>query len=416
MNLKPLTFVLFLFAFCNLSAQSLLPKGKLYIAGYDTFQTLGYIRYPDETWHEIGRQRVYDMVENNQSLLTAGGTIRKYDYATDSLLDSITGHDARALAVWNNQLHVSSGTHPYYRVIDLNTKTLLWSLDSTKVNYGPINLLTYGSKVYALLNHAIVVVDPITADTLSKDSIPETPFWPGAAINLYLAPLKDKVYVFSDYATGAPRMHISRVDTSTLQPEDVQFIEFLILTNQPVETDDRIYVSFWDMHFDPQVDSVALKPDSSKYLVLEYDPVSEALFLQKGQGGEIFYRKSDSTFSAKITVPVSIWYTQSKVLWFADSVSVDVRPPMEPEAISIYPNPAHKQLTITSQQHLIQEISLFNQAGQRVLHNSSLNGTQAPGQATVYKLALQDIVPGIYFIRLSTEQGHYTQKVLILDE
>lgn len=77
-------------------------------------------------------------------------------------------------------------------------------------------------------------------------------------------------------------------------------------------------------------------------------------------------------------------------------------------SINVYPNPASDQVFIKSSSVVISTIELFNSQG---LFIKSIN---VDGASNNYKLSLQNINPGFYILRINSEKGVISKRLLII--
>ena len=75
-------------------------------------------------------------------------------------------------------------------------------------------------------------------------------------------------------------------------------------------------------------------------------------------------------------------------------------------AVKIYPNPARERLTIETAGHVITGIDIFNIAGKKLIQR------ELPGMHDSFTLDIQ-LDQGIYFIRIRTEHGTLTERLII---
>jgi hypothetical protein len=91
-----------------------------------------------------------------------------------------------------------------------------------------------------------------------------------------------------------------------------------------------------------------------------------------------------------------------------DDISIDfvVGTPETAEEVeySIYPNPVTDQLNITSENEMIQ-VDIFNQLGQKVFSQVLKNN--------FFNLNTTGYNSGVYYVRITTENGIATEKVMI---
>jgi hypothetical protein len=95
-------------------------------------------------------------------------------------------------------------------------------------------------------------------------------------------------------------------------------------------------------------------------------------------------------------------------VFMIDDISIDffVGTPEVEQAIeySIYPNPVHNQLNITSGVEMT-EVQIFNQLGQ-VVYSQVVKDTN-------FSLNTLGFNAGVYFVRIITEQGIATEKIMV---
>jgi len=77
------------------------------------------------------------------------------------------------------------------------------------------------------------------------------------------------------------------------------------------------------------------------------------------------------------------------------------------ENISIYPNPATDFLIINSSSEQNMDISIYSTSGQRVYlsENIFINGEKT--------ISISDFKPGVYFIKLQTQNTSINKKIII---
>lgn len=95
-------------------------------------------------------------------------------------------------------------------------------------------------------------------------------------------------------------------------------------------------------------------------------------------------------------------------VFMVDDISIDfiVGTPEQAEEIefSIYPNPVNDQMNITSDEEMTQ-VDIFNQLGQSVYSQVVKN--------TYLNLKTADLNSGVYFVRITTEKGIATKKIIV---
>ncbi len=74
--------------------------------------------------------------------------------------------------------------------------------------------------------------------------------------------------------------------------------------------------------------------------------------------------------------------------------------------LSVYPNPATEMITIHAQEAVINQVAVFNISGMMVYQSDNLNTTD-------YRYSVKGLNAGIYFARVTTEQGTAVMKFVV---
>jgi hypothetical protein len=99
--------------------------------------------------------------------------------------------------------------------------------------------------------------------------------------------------------------------------------------------------------------------------------------------------------------------TADAFIFMVDDISIDYytgTPEMEEVTFSIYPNPVINELNITSGVEMTQ-VEIINQLGQKVYSQVVKDN--------VFNLKTNDYESGVYYVRITTEQGVSTEKFMI---
>ncbi|MCU0371365.1 MAG: choice-of-anchor J domain-containing protein, partial [Bacteroidales bacterium] len=100
--------------------------------------------------------------------------------------------------------------------------------------------------------------------------------------------------------------------------------------------------------------------------------------------------------------------SEDAFVFMLDDVSIDFivgTPEQEQDVdISIYPNPVRNMLNIDSGIEMT-EVEIFNQLGQLVYGQVVKN--------TSFRLDTREFNTGVYFVRITTEQGVATEKIMV---
>lgn len=80
-------------------------------------------------------------------------------------------------------------------------------------------------------------------------------------------------------------------------------------------------------------------------------------------------------------------------------ISID-KPEIQNTVISIYPNPATNQITVSAQDCRIESMTLFNQLGQQVKETKDL------------EINIGDLSAGLYILQVRTDKGSIARKIV----
>lgn len=174
--IKHLLLVLCIFYSASILAQ---PEGKLFVhtngASINEKGKLGYVSYPGGSYVEIDSTNATDFIIIGDSIYVADGNIHIYNKTTNLLVSNIPVTDAIKLEHWNNQLIVLSNVNPYFRVYDLSTQNLIYSIDSIDITYGPTDILVSDDKAFMIQNDTVIVIDLILQ--IMEEKLYSTSIW-----------------------------------------------------------------------------------------------------------------------------------------------------------------------------------------------------------------------------------------------
>jgi len=273
-------FTFWLVAF-QLSIFAQPPEGKLYMTtgtGGIPPPLIGYVEYPEETFNVIDRVQLTDFLVVDDKLITATlGDVVIYDTAGYQQIGRIPNVVGRNLAVWNNKLVVTSIANPYLRVYDLQTLNLLFGVDTPRLSQIPTDLLVADNKAFVLLGDSVMIVDLLLEKVNTTLHTPH-PF-PFGGYNFHIIKVDDDLYITVEYATGALRASLIRMNKLTYAFDSVFHLEGYGGFNRPVLADDRIYLYGFDTYYDITQDSLYLSTNMWNPFAVDYDEQSGALFL-----------------------------------------------------------------------------------------------------------------------------------------
>jgi hypothetical protein len=72
---------------------------------------------------------------------------------------------------------------------------------------------------------------------------------------------------------------------------------------------------------------------------------------------------------------------------------------------SLYPNPSSGEFTLSSSQHIVSSVALYNVLGEKVMDKNAIRSNEV-------KLDVSQLPSGIYFVKIFTEKGVLTKKLM----
>jgi len=387
--------LIFIFAYGNSFAQ---PVGQLYLQhGSGANAQLAYIDYPAEQYQAIDQVESTDLAASEAYLYAAAGphqdAVYVYDRATHQLQQSLQNTQAQWLGLWGEKLVVSSRQAPFLRVYDPNQgyQELFSLLDSTVMNGPASDLLVTDDRAYVLLGQKLIVVDLDLEDTLAVIATP--PPLGNQNFNTSIVNGKDHVFIQVDYATGAIRSSMLKVNKLTLQVETAFHAEGQASYFPPVTVGDSVFVYQDYSHYDLSEDSFYLQITPAQYFfhVLDYDPLSEAFF---NYGGVLV--ASEIQFQAPNATSQGVAVAGVQHVHFALAGNTSIENDLTHEAhFQLYPNPATDFVQLFSDVNKRpNHIRVLNTKGQVLQTYESYNVAESQ------QFDVRNLTRGGYFLEL----------------
>jgi hypothetical protein len=263
--------------------------GDLFL--YGAGSELQYVRFPAQTVHSLDSLPATNLASIESTLYTSFAktegrrTVRgiaSYDLITHQRTDTTTAFEVLDVDAWDNMLVITNARPPFLQVVDPANQyqSRFELLDSSFAGWAT-KTLVHDDRAYVLTGENIVVVDLDLEDTIAvvrTDTIPD--FW-APAYNVDIEEAGGQIYVYAEYATGAIRSTVLRIDPLTLAVSQVVHIEFLG-SREMTKADDKLFVYSWPAYYDLQADSMQLDPSSLQHhqYPVAYDEASQTTFLR----------------------------------------------------------------------------------------------------------------------------------------
>ncbi|MBX3101642.1 MAG: T9SS type A sorting domain-containing protein [Bacteroidetes bacterium] len=390
------------------------PAGKLWVLNEGPFGAsgaIGYVQYPGNTYTQVTAMDGggNDLLIHNGVLYAVGGgapangSIVRIDTATKQVLDTLKNLGARKLALWNNQLVVTSyQSAKRVRVLDpANNYAELWSLGDDKLPAEAEAIVIAGNRAWVSLpgflgdNNQVVVIDLLAEDTLATVT---TPINPNA-----MALIDEHLYVQSIDYTGLGLI-VSKLDTAThtILRSDTTYIDTYGIF---LPVDDKIWFG--------EVNTSTFRSERIRSYDIASGTVDNPVVFEKAQAPAAIntlnlyaaHRYEDITFfsDSDFTNPDSLFLwdgsessqlrtvgISARVMRFepAPTGTVD-RHPLAAQSwnLRVWPNPTTDLITIHSP--VPATLTLRDATGKVVLHSTETRLSLAQLPAGVYLLEAQ---------------------------
>lgn len=381
------------------------PQGQLFLHFsknlLDPEGELGYISYPEETYHKIDSVNIRDFEIEGNTLLSIGKNMYRYDLATGQKTDSLTGIFGNRVEIWNDRLVTMHDSVPYLRVYHSDF-SLDFVIDTPVMRPYAVDLLVVGNKALVAYGDSIQVIDLQTKSAIPYFHNQPVPVAAGTYSYIYQA--NGKIYANFDWATALPRVTVVEIDTLV---DSVRFVAMGIFGSsyfKPVPANQKIYMGWYLGYYD-FVQDTFLTNDTLNMFAVAWDELTQSLFAMNiefsSPAVEVSYLQND-TFYAHVSIPGYInlarfrsgYRTPVEELW-GNGVEVN-----------IYPNPTSGQLFL-SLDHLSGqpvEITLFTSLGQK-LFSQSFSGEPVD---------LAGYPEGCYLLSIRLGERYFSRKVQIL--
>lgn len=374
------------------------PEGKLFVhTGFISNHELGYIQYPQNQYHTIDTTYLDDMLTINNKLYISNDKVFIYDIISLTKVDSFNINSTYLIGYDTDNLIVTRTEPPYFEVYNLNTKSLIFSLDTQKVKSQPVDLLVNMGKAYLMYDTTIQIVDLNLKDTIATVKTKYNSWFP--SYNQNLINKGNKIYINVAIATGAPRFAILSLNKTTLEVENVLFKEFIDAPYDAILVDNKLYMSTFPSHYDIVADTFIFNQDNLWTYPIGYDSISNGIFLYKPLSFNVNYYHN-SNFSSDVTLPTYL----NKLVYYNEKPMYVSHKELVTDNIKIYPNPANNELNIMLPvERWVKGIRIVSLNGDNFINiiNYSLIHR---------KIDISYLTDGMYFIEIQFEKEVFKSK------
>lgn len=388
--------------------------GDLYLYGGNS--SLQYVRFPAQTVHTLDTLPTTNLTTLDNKLYTsfrkrfAGNNyqrgIARYDLVTHQREDSTSMIPALDVDTWDNMLVVTSSEAPYLRVVDPTNQfqSRFELLDSSFVG-GAMKTLVHEDRAYVLSSDKVTVVDLDLEDTIAvvrTDTIPN--FW-ATCYNRDIEEAGDQIYIYAEYATGAIRTTLLRIDPQTLTASQVAHVEFNASSGM-TEAGDKMYAYSWPGYFDLIADSMNF--DTANILhnayAIDHDDASQTTFLAQFRPRPGDYPKVIIFKNGQLSqpIPTSLFY-QGFFVPLSQINSIDQQHSFQ---YTVFPNPTPDLLEISFPAPTrVYRYRMLDIHGRTLMAG-------APHGSRGFEVDLRKLPRGGYFLEIQSEEGTALEPVV----
>jgi len=395
--MRYLTLLLFLIMF-ELHGQT--PQGRLFLhlsgSGASQPYTLRYLDFSTSSLVTVDSGYVTDMIRINNMLYIANNTVYGYNLNSLQLTDSLQNLGASKLEQWNNYMIVTSTTAPHFRVFDINNNySPVFSLNTNKVPVLPNDICTDSSFAYLVYDTTLQIINMVQQDTLITLQTPHPFAWAG--MNFFVLPTINGVYIDVEYATGAPRFSLLKLDQQNMQVDSVFHWEFDHNSIKPVVANDVIYLAHFLSYYNTTTDSLVQAVYNQAFIV-EHDPATNLIFKYDPMNNTLS-SYINGTYPQTFSIPSFINHAL-----FVPNISTQVKE-QDYNTVNIFPNPCSNKLNVEIASNQSIHLKLFDVTGKCILYREGYHNNG------VILLRMNDIRGGLYFLEITSGAKKYVKKV-----
>ncbi|MEA3444912.1 MAG: T9SS type A sorting domain-containing protein [Bacteroidota bacterium] len=401
--------VLFLSCFVfilNLSFAQTIPQGNVWVHSSSTPLNFGYFETATANYVFVDSIGFGDMIIHDNFVLAGKEDLFIYSAFDGQKLDSIVGANVSQLDMWGENIVVCRYTQPYFTVYSLSTLTEVFSLDTSKINFTGVDLLVKNNYAFLALDTFVQVIDLQAQDTLLRIQT-EHPF-PFGGFNRFLIELPASIFVDVEYATGAIRSSMIKIDPVSFTSEVLYHLEGGGNLIAPVPVGDTLFIMNHPSYYDIANDSLHVLPWSGNMkAVFNYDPVSNHLFIYDFLQNSIYAENlsyGDSVFSFFLNAFLSkaVFFPYTGTSGFIHSANTEI--------VSLFPQPAGNKLFLKINSPLAPktELSIYSISGKLIrkipAHES---------EKDIIKINLSNIPDGVYLVGIESQEIKSFRKIII---
>lgn len=393
-----LLFVILFFSFQLHGWAQITLDQRLFVLNEGAFGrkgSLGAIDFSTNAYQHIDSVAAYGnqllFADYHLYVVDGDGNVKIYGNGLGVVLtDSIMGISARGIARYQNQLLVACSQPPYFRVYEITTWNLLYSLDDTKVRSSReeievINHKAYLSGYYG--DSVIEVVDLVNQSFIAHIQTAPNPY--------QIEQVNGKLYVASlDYSNPdfTTNTLLQEIDPAT---DVVTNSLFLARVDGFTASQSQIFMKKSNgklVTYTPLnqiVDTLSL---SGNFYGLSYDKQIDYLFytstdfVTSGSVGYIYNSSISNAINTDIS-PRCVAYEKNNVLAVENELV---------DAFSFYPNPANNYIWVRSSTKET-TISIVSCEGKQVFRREVGEGMQL--------ISLENLAKGMYFVHFEGEES-----------
>lgn len=401
----------FTLIFCLLFAQPIFAQSGYLLIGNDNPnpQPVSLFEYPGPVTSAIDTAPVQDFhYQSGKDVWAAGDSLVAYTpgtWAATTLLPAtginrVENHDSLILTLHNYP--------PYFRA--WSNGQLLFSIDSSKLGFPPNDLIVDNGVAYLMLNRYFARIDLNSQDTLSRINTPHPVFWgpTGPGFNIHVIKEGRSAYFAVDYATGAPRFSLMKLNLDNLQLDTLIYEVIDILGPRMVKADDRMYLGRFPSYYSISDDSFYVSP-SLNAIPLAWDSANQVMFVHLPDSQQV--RSWSNGMYTNTAAYTPYLFNYRPMLFIQDKVNSVSESSPKPE-MQVFPNPSTGRFGIRMDRTLTPgaRFSCYDSQG-RLVHQFTNPQALSAGEEIECTLRLP---AGIYIMKVEGSEGFTSSSKLLI--
>lgn len=355
------------------------------------------IEFPSSKAVTLRDGLVDDMLLDGDTLwVAAADSLIAFDAITYQQLLAVPADHIQHLSISANGLLTGHSQKPFLRMYSRTDGSFIANIADPIIDVAPADVEASGITGFALYSDTVLAISLDLIQTITPIPTPHPygggPSGPG--YNMFLTKEDSVIYIFVDYATGAPRFSELALDPVQFTVTTLFHKDFLFNQIAPFYGDDRLFFSSYLTYYDFADDSVYNYPTFEPLYDIAYDTVSRNLFYVDLMSSLLIAGPVPSGFTASHSLG-SYTFSLAQKGVFYHTTPTGISSPEENQ-LEVFPNPVHGTLHLDFPSSDPKTIQVLNMQGQILKEESATANTT---------IDVARLPAGMYMIRWQDERS-----------